>query len=150
MRTCSWLPVARASTKWNSREASWAARPERAFSSRAIERVELGQVGVAAALGGQARDPRLEDQPHLQPAQHRVEPELGRPEPAVRVRVHEALGAQAPQRLAHGRPGDPEALGELDLPEPRARRDVTVQDELADALVGEVHDAVDLKHEAAQ
>ena len=108
---------------------------------------ELSQVPVRAALGGQARDARLEDQPHLQPPQHGVEAELGGPEPAVGVRVHEALGAQAPQRLAHGRPGDPETLGELDLPEPRARRDVTVEDEPADALVGEINDAVDLKHE---
>ena len=122
----------------------------RAFSSRAIERLQLGQVALGAALGGQPGDAGLEQQPHLEPAQDRVEAELGDPEAAVGVRVDEALGAEAPQRLAHGRPRDPEALGELDLPEPCARRDVTVEDELADALVGEVHDAVDLKHERQQ
>ena len=108
------------------------------------------QVGFTAARGGHARDPRLEDQPDLQPSQHGVEPEVGRPEPAVRVRLDEPLGGQPAQGLAHGRPGDPQALGEFDLPEPRARGDVAFQDELPDALVGEVHDAVDLKHEAAR
>ena len=150
MRTCSSLPVARASTKWNSREASCAARPERAFSSRAIDRDKATRSASLRREAASARDPRLEDQPHLQPAQHGVEPEVGRPEPAVRVRLDEPFGRQPAQRLAHGRPGDPQALGEFDLPEPRARGDVAFQDELPDALVGEVHDAVDLKHEAAQ
>ena len=112
-----------------------------------IAALELREVTLAATLGGQARDAGLEDQPHLEPAQDRVEAELGDPEAAVGVRVHEALGAQAPQRLADGGAGDPEAPGELDLPEPLARGDVTVEDEAADALVREVHDAVDLKHE---
>ena len=106
---------------------------------------------LGAALGGQAGDARLEQQPDLEPAQDRVEPQLGDAEAAVGLRVDQALarsGAAAPRAPACGR--CPRRSASSTCAEPRARRDVTVEDELADALVGEVHDAVDLEHEQQQ
>ena len=113
-RRCPWRARARSGTRARRRARR---APERAFSSRAIDARKAGQVGFGAARGGEARDPRLEDQPHLEPAQHGVEPEVGRPEPAVRCESTSPSAGKPAQRLAHGRAGDPQPLGEFDLPE---------------------------------
>jgi hypothetical protein len=92
------------------------------------------------ALGGQPRDARLDDRAHLEPEQDGVEPEVGDAEAAVGVEVDEALAAQAAERLADRRARDAEALRQVDLPEPRTRRDVAAQYERPEALVRDIDD----------
>ena len=92
--------------------------------------------------GGEPRDARLEQRAHLEPAQHVVEPRARGAEAAVGHELGEALAGQAAQRLADRGAGDAELLGELDLPEPRAGRDLALDEHRADALVGEVDDRV--------
>ena len=104
--------------------------------------LQADQVTVRAARGGEPRDPRLEQRADLEPAQDVVDARAGGAEAAVGHELGQALARQPAQRLAHRRARDAELLGQLDLPEPRAGRDLARHDHAPDALVGEVDDRV--------
>ena len=105
-------------------------------------RSELREVGIGAPLRGQPRDPRLDERADLEPPQDVVDARARRTEAAVGQELREPLAGQPAQRLADRRARDAELLGELDLPEPRARGDLPRVDHRPDPLVGEVDHGV--------
>src|SRR5205085_6619065 len=79
---------------------------------------------------GDAGDERLELGPHHERLAHVLARERAHADAAVRLERDEAQRREPAQRLAHGRPADVVALGELLLTQDRARKELPGDDRL--------------------
>ena len=100
----------------------------RAVRSSSIERAKRGEVVVRPALGREPREHGLEVEAGLEALENAVEPEVRDEEAAIHLELDEPVAGEPPQRLADGAARDPERVGELGLPDPRAgaRRPSTI------------------------
>ena len=109
----------------------------RAFASRSIVAYRRSRSASVRARRRPGRSPaRRAPGPRAGAGRRRCW--AGGAEASVRDELGEALAGQAAQRLAHRGARDPELLGELDLAESRAGRDLALDDHRPDALVRQI------------
>ena len=94
--------------------------------------VERGDVGRGRVGHGERGEPGFERGPQIEHALQLGDGPARHPRAPVRDDLDEALGGEPAERLADGGAADAEPLGQLDLAEAGARRELPVQDQLAD------------------